>query len=164
MARKLTPKREWFDKQIPEHRLSILKLFLDLFTLAVSEKMKVLPTLSAISVALLIIATLNPDLMPIGMIPAKIIISVLLLIIPFSLITHILEMEKAARKALKYLGEYQRGIAEEFEGALKSNRWERFKIKFADSKFWDRFASEFPISVAIVYFVIVVYLLYVMWK
>lgn len=162
--KKLTQKQEWFEKQKPERKWIIIEPFLNLFNSAVTEKMKIIPSLSAISATLLIVATLNPDLMPIDIIPAKIIISVLLLLIPFSLIIHVLEMEKTARKALEYCGEYQKKITEEFKKVLEENFWEKFKIKITKSKSWDRFAAEFPISTAIIYLIIIVYLLCVIWK
>jgi len=157
-----TQKQEWFRKQPPEIQWRIIKPFLDLYISAISTKMAVLPSLSAISATLLIVATLNRELIPIGINGAKIILSILLFLIPSSLFVHILEQEGAAKKALQNWGEYQKEIENFYK--RKKTWWDNLKEKITNSRFWSGFASEFPICVALIYLIIIIYLLYMMWR
>ena len=157
-----TPKQEWFKKQSPERQWIIMKPFLDIFGKTVSEKMKILPSLSAISATLLIVASLRPDLIRIGSVSIKIILSILLPIIPLSLIIYIFDKEKAAIEAVRHAEGYQKN----FGNSYTKNRswWDKSKEKLTNSKIWDRVAAESSICVAVIYLVIISYLLYAMWK
>lgn len=157
-----TETQKAFNVQTPEHKWSIIKPLLDIWNSAARDKMSVLPSLSAISVAMLVVAALKPDLIGLSVVATKIILSVLLLLIPFSLIVHILEQEETAKRALNRIDDYMK----DFSNSLYGKRiwWDKFKEKITGSKRWGRFVSEFPIAVAIIYLIIIIYLLYSMWK
>jgi len=143
----LTSKQEWFRRQLPEHRWSIIKPFLDLHNSAISNRMAILPLLATLSVAMLVVATLNPGFITLNIIAARIILSVFLILIPVSLFFYILDLEKAEEKI--------RGIIKEYIG---KNLLDNLEITFRD-----KFIVNLPKTVTIIYFIIVIYLLYVIW-
>lgn len=161
-GKEFTPKQEWFRRQTPERKWNIIKPFLDIWASAARDKMRVLPSLSAISVAMLIVAALKPDLIGLSIVSTKIILSVLLFLIPSSLIVHILEQEETAKRALKCGGEYQKNFLN--IDTRKITWWDKLKEKITGWKNWGRFSSEFPIVVALIYLGIIIYLLYSMWR
>ena len=61
-----------------------MKTHLDLFHSAVSDRMRLLPLVAGLSATLLVVATFNEKLVPLDNI-IRLVISVLLLLIPFSL-------------------------------------------------------------------------------
>ena len=75
-----------------------------LFT-AIRERFQVLPTISALSATLLVVATFNSELIPTTDF-VKIILAILLLIIPVSLFGYLWELKMAEDKAIKWFEQY----------------------------------------------------------
>lgn len=71
-----------------------------LFT-AIRERFKILPTLSALSATLLVVATFNPELISVTIL-VKVILAILLLIIPISLFGYLFELKDAEDKAREW--------------------------------------------------------------
>ena len=145
--------REIFKRYPPEIQWTIIKPFIDMFGSAVSKKMGILPSLSAIAIAMLIVATLNPAIIPISIFQVKIIISILLFVIPYCLIIYILDVDKEAEKALGYYEEYT-GINIKEKIVSKES-----KI----SNYWRYISASSPLFIAIIYLIIVIFLLFLMW-
>ena len=99
-------KKEIFSKFPFEIRYNIIKPQLDIAISAIEAKMGILPLVSTLSIAMLIVATLNPNVIPISIFWVKILISILLFSIPFSLTIFYLDKEKANKKAFEYIEEY----------------------------------------------------------
>jgi len=155
MSEELTSdqKKEIFKKQPKEVQWGIVKPFINMFGSAVSRKMGVLPSLSAVAIAMLIVATLAPEVVPISILQARILISILLFIIPFSLIVYIIDVNTEAEKALECYKEYT-GIDI------------REKIMTKESKLsylWRYISGSSPLIIAIIYLLIVIFLLYIIW-
>lgn len=142
-----TELQEKFRTFPPEVQWTITKQFLDMIGSSTLNKMAILPSLSAISIAMVVVATLNPELIPITLLQSKIIISILLFFIPTSLIIYILDLGSGAEGALKHLESYT-GIKP--EEAIKSNAWDYIK----------GYATLF---IAVIYASIVIFLLEIIW-
>jgi len=140
-------KQRQFKQFPPERKWLIIKPFLEIITSSTSEIVRLLPFLSALSATLLIIATLNPSLIPLSDLWAKIILSILLLIIPFSLLIYIDECTRGIKRAAK--------IMESYTGR---NPLENIKHTFVD-----KLEAYFPVLIVIIYFFIIFILLYQMW-
>jgi len=95
-----------FESFSPEIKWTIIKPFLDIFGSAVSRNMSILSSLSAISVAMIIVATLNQELLPITLFQTKVIISIFLFFIPTCLIIYILDVREGAKRALQHYKSY----------------------------------------------------------
>lgn len=136
-----------FESFSPEIKWTITKPFLDIFGSAVSNKMAVLPSLSAISVAMVVVATLNPELVPITLFQSKIIISILLFFIPACLIIYILDVQEEAERALKHYESYT-GVNPK---------------KGIKSGVWDYIKGTSPLFVAVIYLSIIIFILEIIW-
>jgi len=141
-------RKEIFYKSSPEIRLAIIKSYLDMATSAIEAKMGMLPLVSTLSIAMLIVATLNPDVIPISTFGAKILISILLFTIPFSLTIFYFDKEKEVKKASEYMGEW-----------TGKNPQRNLKPTL-----WDKIIAYTPISIVGLYWVIVIFLWWIMWK
>lgn len=75
-----------------------------LFT-AIRGRFEILPIISVLSGALLVVATFNSELIPISIL-VKIILAVFLLIIPLSLFGYLWELKKAEDKAIKWFEQF----------------------------------------------------------
>lgn len=137
-------KQEWFRRLSKDQQWDIIKSLLGYHLQIITTKMVTLASLSALSAAMVIVATLNKSVIDLQAGPAKVILSVLLFLIPASLLVFFLDVERGARGNRRHI--------EEYLGKIKTN-----------SSFFDYVSSYFPFLVTIVYFVIVAYLLFVMW-
>ena len=143
-----TEKQERFKKFPPEIKWTIIKPFLDIFNSSVSNKMAILPSLSAIAVMTIIIATLRPELIPANsLIYIKIIISILFFLIPYCLLIYLLDVEDAAKRALKYY--------EEYTGSDLGK-----KLHFS---LGDYIKGSSPMFIISIYTAIVIFLLEIIW-
>ncbi len=136
-----------FEGFSPEVKWTIIKPFLDLFGSAVSKKMAASPSLSAISVAMIVVATLNPELVPITLFQTKFIISIFLFFIPTCLIIYILDVQEGAERALKHYESYT-GVDPKKE--IKSGVWGYIK-------------GTYPLFVAVIYASIIIFILEIIW-
>lgn len=96
-----------------------------LFT-AIRERFQVLPTISALSATLLVVATFNPELILVTTF-VKVVLAILLLIIPFSLFGYLWELKKAEDKAVKWFEKYGKmGERSRFDSILAYLPWIMF--------------------------------------
>lgn len=135
----------FFQKISKEQQWNVIKPLLDFYNNIIITKTSVLPLLGALSVAMVVILTLNKDLINFNIAAAKIILSTLLILIPISLLIFIKDVEKGAK-----------GVREDIEkyiGKVETN-----------PNIFDWVASYTPTAITILYFLIVFYFLYVIWR
>lgn len=82
-----------------------------LFKEAALTRFRILPEISSISAALLVVATFNKDLLPLT-VDVKLAISVLLIFIPLSLFMYLSEANAAAIKAAQRMNEDRPGFSD----------------------------------------------------
>lgn len=141
MENQIAGKQDWFKKLPKEQQWDIIKSLLGYYLQMVTTKMSALASLSALSAAMVIVATLNKDLVSLDIGTAKIILSILLLLIPISLGIFFLDIERGAMGHRKQI--------EEYLGKVETN-----------PSLLDYVTSYAPFVVTVIYFVIVAYLLY----
>jgi hypothetical protein len=140
--------KERFAELSPDDKLKLIKPQLDFFTSAVSRKTDILPTIATLAATLIIVATLNPTLVPISPISTKIILSIFLILIPVTLRYYIKVMEKTARRANDTITSYQ-----------GKDPFQNIRISF-----WDQLSSDFPIIIVYLFYGIIFFILFNMWR
>ena len=93
--------KEEFDKLSVDHKLEYIKIFVGNFTDSVRRRMEILPSVSALAAMLLIIATFGDKIIPFNS-TIKFLLSLLLLVIPFSLYFYNFDLKDAQKKNLEY--------------------------------------------------------------
>lgn len=134
----------FFNKLTKDQQWNIIKSLLDFYNYIVAMKMSVLPLLSALSVAMVVVLTLNKELINFDILSAKTILSILLFLIPISLIIFIKDIEKGA-KGVRY-------DIEKYLGKVETN-----------PNIFDWISSYTPIVIVIFYFLMTIYFLYKVW-
>lgn len=137
-------KQEWFKKLPRYEQQDIIKSLLSYHLQMVTTKMSALASLSALSATMVIVATLNKDLLNLDINSAKVILTVLILLIPLSLFIFFFDVERGAIGNKK--------IIESYIGETKTN-----------PSWFDYIASNFPFVVTAIYFIIAGYLIYTIW-
>ena len=94
--------KENFDKLSVDHKWTVVKTYLDLIQSTTSHRMGLLPLMSGLAATLLIVATFNEKLIPLDN-AVRGIISILLLLIPFSLYFYNEDLKTAQKKAKEQL-------------------------------------------------------------
>lgn len=84
-------------------------LYSELLNYSVRQKMTSLATISALSAASLVVATFNPDLLPLTSL-VKILISVLLVLVPLSMWGFLLESARATKHAQEKIQEITKDV------------------------------------------------------
>jgi hypothetical protein len=137
--------KEKFNKQKPEDKLRILNSINDQLTMLVHAEFGTLPIVSTLAAALLVVATFNSKLLPLTSL-IKIIISVLIFIIPLSLIVYIFRLKKA------------RNIGEDL--------WETYQGKRPkiSKGFWDQLLNESPLIFAVIIFIAIIIIFIRIWN
>lgn len=134
----------FFNKLTKDQQWNIIKSLLDFYNYIIAMKMSVLPLLSALSVAMVVVLTLNKELINFDILSAKTILSILLFLIPISLIIFIKDIEKGA-KGVRY-------DIEKYLGKVETN-----------PNIFDWISSYTPIVIVIFYFLMTIYFLYKVW-
>jgi hypothetical protein len=91
----------------PERKMAIVQPQMDLFIAAVTRKFEILPVIATLAATLIIVATLNPVLVPLTVTETKLILSLFLLLIPVTIHFYIWNNEKTALNALGVIESYQ---------------------------------------------------------
>ncbi|GAG89947.1 unnamed protein product [marine sediment metagenome] len=86
---------------LEEQKLTRLKYQFDMLFSTLRLKAEAIPVLSTLSVAMLIVATLNPELIPLPILWIKGIVSVLLISIPTSLFISVFQQDNAIKASFK---------------------------------------------------------------
>ncbi len=94
--------KKQFDQLPIEHKIHIIDKYLGLYQGAVTDRMAVLPTASGIAAMLLVVATFNEKLLQIDCL-MKILLSLLLVIIPISLLVYNIDTVDAQKQNKLYL-------------------------------------------------------------
>lgn len=80
-----------------QERLEKLKIHLNSLLQFLGDKARVVPVVASLSATVLVVATFNPDLLTVT-IGLKVVLTILLALIPVSLLFHLLELFTAIRK------------------------------------------------------------------
>lgn len=129
-----------------EHKFNLIKSQLDIYVVAVSERSKILPTAASLAATLLVVATFNEKIIQVNDV-TRVLLSILLLLIPFSLWFHNLELKKTAERSIEIINNYQ---GEDSRSDLNEN-------------FLSRFLGYCPDFVILIISVIIFILIYLIW-
>lgn len=116
-------KKAHFDSSPKERQMEILNSVNDQLFQVLSTKMGVLPTISALSATMLVVATFNEKLLTLDT-EVKAVISILILLVPISLIFYIKIITRAENTAYK-LNEIYTG-----KKTVPANKTDRFFIRY----------------------------------
>ncbi|MEI7463356.1 MAG: hypothetical protein WCK03_03075 [Candidatus Taylorbacteria bacterium] len=136
-----------FAKLSPNDKYQLIKPQLDFFTSAVSRKSEILPTLATLASALIVLATLNKDLVTLSFMDVRVILSIFLILIPVTLHYYIKLMEKVATRASSIIASYQ-----------GKDPFRNIKISLVD-----QLSSDFPIIIVYIFYGVIFYILFKMW-
>lgn len=121
-------KQELFKRLSPDQKFSLLKSYLDMLLSSISKRMKILPSVSALAATLLIVATFNEKLLPINSL-VKFLLSLLLVLIPLSLIFYNQDLKRAQRNSIKSINEY---FGEDLDKEIKGDYLDKVSGLFPD--------------------------------
>ena len=135
----------------PEQQEKLAKLTIHLTSLRefLGAKAAVATVISSVSAAILIVATFNPDLLPITT-GLKIGITLLLTLIPISLLFYFLEILSAISKTHKAI----KSIIGDVE--LPKDYWLE--------SFYNKFISYFPIIGTLILAGVIIYIISIIWR
>jgi hypothetical protein len=91
----------------PKIKAELIKPQLELYTSAVSRKSDVLPVISTLVATLIIVTTLNHELVPLRANEVKTILTLFLVLIPGTLHYYIKLMERTAKASVEIIDSYQ---------------------------------------------------------
>jgi hypothetical protein len=141
-------RREQFNELSPDDKMQMVSPQLELYTSATSKKSEVLPVISTIAATLIVVATLNRNLVPLTANETKSILSIFLLLIPATLHYYIKTMEKTAKNDIEIIKSYQtEGIFDEL----------------GRPTFLQQLSSDFPIIIVYIFYGIVLLILFRVW-
>jgi len=124
-------KEEQFNQLPTEERYQIVKTFLDIIGSAVADRMRILSSVSALAATMLVVATFNQDLVPLNTL-ARVLLSLLLSIIPISLLIYNKDLKDGQKRASAHLKEYT-GI---FVPDSEKTSWDKFASISPDILIW----------------------------
>ncbi len=99
--------KDTFAKSDPDTKMKVIGPQLEFFTSSVSRKSDLLPTIATLVATLIVVATLNHDLVPLQPKETKTILTLFLILIPSTLHYYIKLMERTARQAVDVIDSYQ---------------------------------------------------------
>ena len=141
-------KKEEFDTLSVDHKLEYIKIMQELATDSIRRRMEILPSASALSSMLLIVATFGDKVIPYNTL-VKFLLSILLAVIPISLFFYNLDLKTAVKKNVSYvdslLGTDTKKEIVDKQGCIS------------------KFISYFPDVVIYVLAIIIAILIYSMW-
>ncbi len=122
---------------------------LDIYKSAAERKMAILPQTAALTATLIIVATLNKNLVPINLIESKVLLSLLLFLVPFALHIYAYDIEKSGFNAVKSIKSY---LGDEIFKDIEKNK-----------SFIDKVVAYSPISIIIIFDLIILFLIFKIW-
>ncbi|MDB5265785.1 MAG: hypothetical protein JWM39_498 [Parcubacteria group bacterium] len=140
--------KDAFAKSDPDTKMKLIGPQLEIFTSSVSRKSDLLPTIATLVAALIVVTTLNHDLVPLRPTETKAILSLFLILIPITLNYYIKVMEHTARGAVDIIDSYQ-GFST-FE-------------KMGPVSFLQSLSSEFPIIIVYIIYGVVGLIIFRIW-
>lgn len=128
----------------PEIKEKLIQPQIQLLISAVQSRMAVLPTVSALSATLLVIATFS------GLIPAsnlvKILLTILLLMIPIPLLVYIKDLTDGENKAKKHIEKYLE---------IESNE--------VNPSLYDKFSAKLPFGSTLILTIVIFIIIGLLW-
>ncbi|GEM_PF-3715097 len=138
-------KKKAFDNLSTDDKLKFIAPQLEIYRAAVQSKSQILPTIATLAATLVVVATLNNDLVPLTANETKIILSIFLLFIPTTLHYYIKQAEHTAINALSIIQSYHGDDI--FE-------------KFFKPTFFAQLSSDFPMIIVYIFYGIVFWILF----
>ena len=123
---------------------------------AALSRLRLLPEISSLAAALLVIATFNSELLQ-PTHDVKLILTLLLIFIPFSLYMYLSEMNEAAIAAAKALDKYVPGFSKD----TLDNSWE---FLISNNSFKRKLRIFYPQLVVIIISISVIVFIFHIWK
>ncbi len=133
-----------------QERLEKLKIHLNSLLQFLGDKARVVPVVASLSATVLVVATFNPDLLIITT-ELKIVLTILLTLIPISLLFHLLELFTAIRKVNASIKEMH-------------NNQELLPIESMLMRAFNSVVGYFPFIGTIVLGSAIVYIVYALWS
>ena len=96
-SKKAEKLKKVYDVQKPEDKLRVVNSINDQLIALIHAQSGTLPTIGGISTAMLIVATFNPQLLPLTIL-VRILISILMLVIPLSLLLYLIRINGARER------------------------------------------------------------------
>ncbi|OGF20571.1 hypothetical protein A2316_00465 [Candidatus Falkowbacteria bacterium RIFOXYB2_FULL_38_15] len=120
--------KEKFESLPIEGKREALKIQLDIILNTIKARMGILPIISTIFAALLVIATFNEQLIQLNNF-VRVIISILLFLIPLTLYFYNVDLKMGLRNSEEIIENY---IGEKFNEMISRSRFEKFMGYFPD--------------------------------
>lgn len=142
-------KQEDFKKMSRDEQWSVLSKHLEDLKNAVRSRIGVLPHLATLAAALIVVATLNDDLVPLSAHDTKIILTIFMALIPITLHMYIHDLSSGEEKGVK--------VIEEMLG---------YKISKDISKKQTLFGKAIayaPYTSVVIFYVIIAYIILTVW-
>jgi len=141
-------KQELFATLSAEDKNKLISPQLNFYSSAISKRSEIFPIISSLSATLIIITTLNKELVPLSSIQTKYILSFFLFLIPVTLHYYINEKEKVARNAFEVIASYQ-----------GKEIYDIFGVK----SFLDQLGSDFPRILIYSFYGVVMFIIFKIW-
>lgn len=132
LRNKVMDKQELFKSLSPDQKFNLLKSHLDMLLSFTHKRMQILPSVSALSATLLVIATFNEKLLPINPL-VKFLLSLLLILIPVSLFFYNEDLKMAQRNSIKSMNDY---LGEDINKTIERSFFEKLSGLFPDIAIW----------------------------
>lgn len=132
----------------PDTKYKLISPHLNFYTDAISKRAEIVPILSTLAATLIVVTTLNTNLVPLKPEEVKILLSLFLFLIPSTLHFYIDQKEKAAAAALKIVASYQ-----------GDDIFDLFK----EATFVDHLTSTFPRIVIYLFYAAIFVVLFRIW-
>lgn len=150
----MSGRSELFKVLPPEARNSLIQSQLKLYTDAVAKHTSVTPLIATISAAFIAVFAVNPSIISLQPVEAKILFSFLSILVPVSLFAYVWEQRRAANNALEIIGDYQgKNISAQF----KEENPEK------NTPFHQMWAMKEEVLIVLI-FLIIVYVVLRMWQ
>ncbi len=138
-------KQKDFELLSRDDKLKIISPQLDIYVSAVSQKSEIFPIIATLAATLIVIATLNKELIPLSLLEIKIILSFFLILIPVTLHYYVKQKESTAENSLDIIRSYHSD--------------DPF-VSLEKVKFLQQLSSDFPIIIVYFFYGIIFFILF----
>lgn len=146
----------------PEQRQQAIQNQIQLYVTSVNKKTEVLLAIASLAATLIVVATLNKELVPISILEAKVILTIFLLIIPPALYDFVTQMEGAAINAKKIIREYIPSENRDISEVSYSKQWEYMRSGWKE--FFDVLRSKLAILTTYIITATIIFILLKVWQ
>ena len=143
-----TERRKEFIRLSSEDKKKLVQPQLDIFMSATTRKFEILPVMATLAATLIVVATLNSNLVPLNILESKGILSLFLILIPITLHFYIKNNEKTASNAIAIIESYQ---LENIFNELKRTTFLR------------QLSTDFPAIVVYLFYAVITLIIFRVW-